>query len=79
MTTTVETWGNSLGLRIPKDIATKADLKAGDAVELRVEGTAIVLRRGKIRRSITEIIGDYKGRYDFEMVDWGNPKGTADA
>lgn len=34
----VSEWGNSLGIRIPKDVAEALHLKKGDEVEVRVAG-----------------------------------------
>ena len=34
----VSRWGNSLGLRIPKDVASRAGLREGARVEVETEG-----------------------------------------
>ena len=38
-------WGNSLAVRLPKDLAESVGLREGAALELTVEDDAIVLRR----------------------------------
>jgi antitoxin MazE len=38
-------WGNSLAVRVPKEVAASVGLREGVAVELTVEDGAIVLRR----------------------------------
>jgi antitoxin MazE len=76
MSTTVSKWGNSLGLRIPIDVAKKANIKEGDHVNFTVKSNCdLVLKKEKSRRSISEIIGNYNGKYEFEEVDWGKPEG----
>lgn len=42
--TTVQKWGNSLGLRIPRDLARDAGVRRGTRVELHVEGNRLVVR-----------------------------------
>jgi antitoxin MazE len=39
----VARWGNSLGLRIPKDIARRAGLREGSHVEIEAEGERIII------------------------------------
>ena len=42
MQTTICTWGNSLGLRIPRGLAEDAGLAEGSVVELRLEDGRLV-------------------------------------
>jgi antitoxin MazE len=42
--TTVQRWGNSLGIRIPRGLAQDARVEQGTAVDLRVEGGRLVVR-----------------------------------
>jgi antitoxin MazE len=43
MSTKVQKWGNSLGVRIPKDVAEKANLTENSEVEIeQKEGTIII-------------------------------------
>ena len=37
-------WGNSQGIRIPKSIMDKLDLKISDVLDIEIENDAIVLR-----------------------------------
>ena len=48
MQTKVRKWGNSLGLRIPRSIAAKAQVEEGSTVDLSVDGRLVVRAlRGK--------------------------------
>ena len=38
----VSEWGNSLGIRIPKDVVEALDLKKGDEIEVRLAGTRVL-------------------------------------
>jgi antitoxin MazE len=44
MKTKVESWGNSLAVRLPRPLAEDAGVRRGTTVDLRVEGNRIVLR-----------------------------------
>ena len=35
-------WGNSLAVRIPKPVAEEANIRAGDAIEIEVDGEGSV-------------------------------------
>jgi antitoxin MazE len=45
MRASIARWGNSLAVRVPKEVAASIGLREGAAVEMTVEGDAIVLRR----------------------------------
>ena len=44
MKTTVQKWGNSLAIRVPKSIATQVGLKAQDDLEIEVQDGNVVLK-----------------------------------
>ena len=53
MTATISTWGNSQGLRFPKDIMNQLSLSIGDKVKIFVENHKIVVEPIKpIRKKI---------------------------
>lgn len=43
MTTKVATWGNSLGIRIPKGLLEEAQLAVGDPVDIELVGNKIII------------------------------------
>lgn len=45
MTTKVQKWGNSLAVRIPKEMLQRLALKEGSGVAMREEKNAIIIRR----------------------------------
>lgn len=49
-------WGNSLGVRIPKGLAEEAGFREGDSVEMNVENGAVVMRRGRPRYTLDELL-----------------------
>jgi antitoxin MazE len=44
MTTRIQKWGNSLGLRIPRECARQTGIKAGAEVDLRVRNGRLIVR-----------------------------------
>lgn len=43
MTAVISKWGNSQGLRVPKEIMQNLHLSMGDKVELSIEGEKIII------------------------------------
>ena len=64
MTTTIQKWGNSQGIRIPKVLL--------DAVQWR-ENEQLVLNIDK--NKIIELFSDFEGGYEPVDIDWGQPMG----
>jgi len=71
--TKVQTWGNSLGLRIPKALAEQIGVTAGSEVEIRLRegGIFIVPRR---RYSLEELLAAMPADAHAE-IDWGEAQG----
>jgi antitoxin MazE len=45
MTTSIVKWGNSQGIRLPKDFLQNIDLSENDMVDVLVENEAIVIKK----------------------------------
>ena len=75
MTTQLAKWGNSLALRIPKNIAAEANVEDGDAVDVSVENGAIVVRATVKRYTIEELVADMSPDNRHGETDWGPPVG----
>ena len=80
MPTTVETWGESLAVRIPPEVAERAGLTSGTPVELATDGDEVVLRpmnrlkrrkRGKLKAMVEAITSENQ----HDVIDWGLPVG----
>lgn len=54
--TEVARWGNSLAVRLPREIAAEARLKKGTPVELRVEANHVVIRPARKRYTLKELL-----------------------
>ena len=78
MTTTVQKWGNSQGVRLSKKLLREAGISVGDEVEIGVEDGSLVIvpvsrNRGKYR--LAQLVAEIPKGYRSEEVDWGDPKG----
>lgn len=75
MYTTIQKWGNSNAIRIPKTILEMTELSENDKVELRVQDGNITIIPVKKHISLAERIAEYEGEYLCEEWDVGAPKG----
>ena len=70
MTATISKWGNSQGLRFPKDIMEEINLKVGDKVELKTQDNTVIIKPIKrkkinINELVKKIPDDYKPQEVF--------------
>ena len=73
MTATISSWGNSQGLRLPKEIINALHLSIGDKVNVLVENQKIVLKPLKhvrekydIHDLVKQLPADYKAYEEFD-------------
>jgi antitoxin MazE len=64
-------WGNSLGLRIPKNMAIEAGLRAGTRVEIAAEGDRIVITPARPRYKLADLLEGVTPEAMREAFDWG--------
>lgn len=86
MYATIQRWGNSHGLRIPKALLDAIGLRENDRVELIQDGDVIQLKRpaSAQHRSLEERLTAFYGKSVDELgrianepeVDWGKPEGA---
>ena len=75
MRTSIFKWGNSLALRLPKPLADLAGLREGIAVEIKVDGRAVVITPARPRHKLKKLLAGEAGKRRHDEVDWGPPKG----
>jgi len=68
-------WGNSLGVRIPKDIAGKLGLSEGARVEMEADGNRIVIQIDRPRYDLSELLVGMTPNAMHEAFDWGEDVG----
>ncbi len=72
---TIRSWGNSLGIRIPRKILDQLDLKSSDTMFITVENNSIILRKSLEHKTFEERLAAYNGEITIIPFDWGEPKG----
>jgi antitoxin MazE len=76
MITHVQKWGNSLGVRIPKNIAEDIHVEDGATVEMRVEeGNLVIAPVGKPVYSLEELASRITPENRHDLIDFGPPVG----
>jgi len=76
MTTKVQRWGNSLGVRLPKFAAEQVSLKAGSEVDVRVDGGQIVVRPLKKKSyKLKDLLAAIKPAHLHPEIGGGRPAG----
>lgn len=75
MFTTIQRWGNSKAVRLPKAILEAASLKENDKVEIQVKEGNVVIIPMKKHLTLKERIADYQGDNQCSEWDTGKPTG----
>ncbi|MDE5824189.1 MAG: AbrB/MazE/SpoVT family DNA-binding domain-containing protein [Lachnospiraceae bacterium] len=77
MQVTIQKWGNSQGIRIPKAFLEALGMMENDLVELSRVNDNIVISKVKTEKELTldDIFADYDGESAVEEFDWGAPVG----
>ena len=75
MQTTIQRWGNSQGIRLPKSILSAAHLRENDAVSIDVQSEQIILRKVPQPRTLDDLFADYQGDYVPFEIDTGEDVG----
>jgi antitoxin MazE len=74
MTTKIQKWGNSLAVRIPKEVA--EGFRSGVSVELRREGDVLIVRPStKQKFSLKDLVSRIETKHLHKETDWGKPIG----
>jgi antitoxin MazE len=68
----VSKWGNSLAIRLPKAAAASLNVCEGQAVDLSIEGDAVVIRSSRPRYSIEELVAQMRPGNEPEPIDNAN-------
>ena len=76
MTTKIQQWGNSLGLRIPKTIAEEAGVGAGSEVDLSVADGELIVRPARPSKAdLQKLLRGVTSKNLHEAVETGKPVG----
>ena len=79
MLTTIQRWGNSQGVRLPKTILDELFLQENDQVEIVAENSSIIIkkatRKRRAKKSLEELFANYTGKYKCKEWDTGKSAG----
>ena len=76
MTTSIQKWGNSQGIRIPKILLETIKWSENELITIEIEDGKLIIEKVKEKRkNIKELFADYKDEYKPEEIDWGKPEG----
>jgi antitoxin MazE len=78
MATKVQRWGNSQGLRLPRQVLEEARISVGDEVNVSAKDGEIVIRpvrriRGRLR--LQDLVSRIPKNYKAHEIEWGHPAG----
>lgn len=74
---TVQVWGNSMAVRIPKRIAVQVHLSVGQPVEFKVvDGSVVVTPAGKPKLSLEQLLKKFDPAIHGGEVDTGGLVGA---
>ncbi|MCL2048063.1 MAG: AbrB/MazE/SpoVT family DNA-binding domain-containing protein [Defluviitaleaceae bacterium] len=80
MTTTIQKWGNSQAIRLPKPILEMLFFQENDTVELVAENDTLIIKKAdrprRAKKSLEERFSGYIGDYECSEFDWGKPVGN---
>jgi antitoxin MazE len=69
---TIQKWGNSLAVRIPRALAEQLQVSEGTPVRVRVaEGMLVVEPEGRPKYRLSDLLADCKPRQLHGELDWG--------
>lgn len=75
MTVTIQKWGNSQGIRIPKYLLDEVQWNENEQLTISVENKRIVIEKAIPKKTISELFADFDADYTPQEIDWGKPEG----
>ena len=74
MNATIQTWGNSAAVRIPKWALEESGLSQGEHAKISARKNVITIEKSS-EITLQSLFKDYHGDYTPEEYDWGKPQG----
>jgi len=78
MSTKIQKWGNSQGIRLPSRVLQEVCLKSGDEVDISVQDGVIVVapyRSTRDKYRLEDLVERIPEDYREGEIDWGPPSG----
>lgn len=75
METSIQKWGNSQGIRIPKFLLDVVHWSENERLSMNASEDRIVITKANSRKNIMELFADYEDEYTPVELNWGEPVG----
>jgi antitoxin MazE len=69
MSVMLQKWGNSVGLRLPKQLLEQVGMSAGTPVDVLIEGDHLVIRPARL--TLADLLADCRADNRPETIDFG--------
>ena len=70
----VKEWGNSQGIRLPKDVLKSAGIELNETLDVTVSNGVITLVKTFHHKTLEERAAEYNGKLMLDgEYDWGDP------
>ena len=76
MKTKIQKWGNSLGVRLPKNITHQKDLREGAGVSIVIKNDQIVIEPVRKEVSLSSLLSKITDENTHEATKWGTARGN---
>lgn len=76
MLATLQKWGNSSGIRIPKSMLETLRWGKNEELVITAADDKLIIERARKRKNIEELFQGYEGDYVPEEINWGAPVGN---
>lgn len=76
MQTQIKNWGNSQGVRLPKQILEAANMEVDEVIDIEVKEGKIILQKTFCHKTLEERAEVFGGELNLDgEYDWGEPIG----
>ena len=75
MRTNLARWGNSLAVRLPRDVTEELHLTEGTPVEIEIKSGAVTLRPARPRYRLEDLLRGVTPRAMRDAWSWGRDRG----
>lgn len=76
MDTTIQKWGNSFAVRLPKVVTQKLRVGVGTKVRVDVDKRRIIIQQvPKKRETLEDLVAHITPETRHKKIDWGGPVG----
>ncbi|MCD2136758.1 AbrB/MazE/SpoVT family DNA-binding domain-containing protein [Salinicoccus halitifaciens] len=76
MKVSVNRWGNSKGIRLPKAVTEALEIEENDSLNIEIKDGAVILSKPKKEITIEEMFKDYKGGSFQAEIQEFEPEGN---